>query len=1024
MSVHVNINTGAGAMNHSQILARACTLFLRAFYLLLIILLAAACMALPAVGQDVTVSGTVTNAESGEPLPGVNVVVQGTTIGTATDAQGRYSLSVPSLQDTLVFSFVGYEAQEVPIAGRTQIDVTLTRSVLRGEEVVVIGYGTTTQADLTGAVASLDVADVEAGPVYSVDQLIQGKVPGVRTVFSGGRPGSSAAISIRGASSISAGTGPLIVVDGLPSNVPVNPSDIKSIEILKGPSATAIYGARGGNGVILITTKSGRAGDLRVTYNGKVGVQTPSNTLDVLTPQAYQRVLNEIIEDGGGNPEQRVEGIAGDGTNWQEQVLRPALVQNHDLSFSGGSEATQYYVSLGAFLQDGIVVSSAFERYMARVNIDHEVTDEFRFGLRLNAHYRMDDYIRSTFQTNILAGPLYAAYYYDPTLPTRNEDGEYIVSPFIAAENPLAAAYGYNRKAISYRTYGTFFAEYFLLPSLSVNLRVGADLFSRRQDRYVNRLTQIGRGNGGIAEIDESQNREYLIEGTATYDERFGVHDLNVLAGVTAQRFVNESVSTYAAGFPSDVIGTKNLGFADPETFESDSFTSIHQLLSFIGRVNYSLMDKYLLTATMRVDGSSRFGANNRFGYFPSLALAWRLDQEDFIEDLGFVSTLKLRAGFGLTGNQAIGNYASLVTFGEGAAVAWGDQKISTTSPARFGNPNLKWETTRQLDIGLDYGFFGGRISGTIDYWRKDTYDMLLALPVPRSTGYFNQLTNIGSIQNSGFEFSLSTRNLVGDFTWTTDLNFATLSNEVTSLGPISEIITGRAGFLRQISIIKPGLPLRTYYGYEIVGIWQEGDDYSQTTENVQPGSIKYRDVNDDGAITAADRVPLGDSFPDLTWSIGNTFSYKNLSLYVFVQGIQGVSMINNVVVNTYFPTNFRRNRLAEPLLNRWTPENPSSKYPSFLNPLSQGRNGVNSYTVQDASYARLQTVRLSYEVPPVSDLYRSLTLFVTGQNLFTLTNYDGVDPAVNPNSNANFRIDYNVYPSTTTYTLGLRLGF
>ena len=972
-----------------------------------------------------TVRGQVTNAKTNQALPGVNVLAKGTQSGTVTDSEGRYELAVPQEADSLFFSFVGFETAQVALNGRSEINVALRPETYVAEELVVVGYGAQEREDLTGAISSVQPEDIERGPTTSVGELLQGKVPGLEAVSSGGAPGSGFQISIRGASSVTAGTGPLVVVDGFPSNTPVNPGDIESIEVLKGPSATAIYGARGANGVILISTKSGREGDLQVSYTAEVGVQTPSNKLDLLKPQEYKQVLNELIEAGAASPDQRVEDISNGGTNWQDEVLRSAPIQNHDVSFSGGTESTSYYASLGAARQQGIVEDSGFERYNAKITVNYEVTGELNLGARLNGLYRRDDEVHSSFANNLNAGALYAAYNYDPTAPVRNENGEFFEAANIASENPLASINGDDQTNNNQRVYGTFFAEYNVIPSLALKVQLGGDLFNSRQDRYISRLTQVGRSAGGRAVIDQTQNRDFLAEATATYDNSFAEHhELNILGGITAQKFYNENTFMEATGFPTDATGTKNFALADAETYDANSYTATNQLLSYIGRVNYSLMDRYRLTATMRVDGSSRFGSGSRFGVFPSAALAWSLGQESFMEGVGFVDRLKPRISWGRTGNQSIGDYASLVTFSPAEPVIWEDNEVATTSPARFGNSNLKWETTEQINLGLDFGVLSNRVSGSLNYYWKDTYDMLLNLPVPQSTGYNTQLTNIGSVSNRGLELSLRSENVAGrDFGWSTNLNLTTLQNEVQSLGPISDIITGGAGFTNQISIIRPGLPIRTYYGYDVVGIWQEGDDFSETNDDVQPGSIKYRDVNGDNTINPNDRVPLGDSFPDLTWSIGNTFSYKNLGLYVFIQGSRGVSMLNNNLVGTYFPISFRRNRFAEPLLNRWTPENPSDKYPSFVAPLSQGRKGVNSRTIQDASYARLQTVRLSYDVPFETSLYRFLTIYGVAENLYTLTNYDGVDPAINPNNSATFRIDFNAYPSTTTFTLGVRLG-
>lgn len=995
-----------------------------------------------------TVRGRVTDANTGQALPGVNILVVGTSQGAVTDVRGRYVLDIPPAADSLRFSFIGFESQTVAINERPTINVRLEPITYVGDEVVVIGYGTQLKSDLTGSVASLQEDDFNQGVTYSVDQLIKGKIAGVRVVQNSGEPGGGSSISIRGASSISAGTGPLYVVDGVPlDNTPavggtgagfvgtrsprdplasINPSDIKSIEVLKDASATAIYGARGANGVILVTTKSGEHGALKINYDGYAGVQNVINNLDLLEPQEYQRVLNEIIEDGGGNPEERVESIAnnGQGTDWQNQVFAESpVVHSHNLSFSGGSEGTNYFASLGAFFQDGVVISSGFERYSGRVNLAHELTDRFNLALNISSSYTHDDFVPAGFGLNENAGALYSAYNFDPTLPVRNEEGEYVRSPFITTDNPLALAYGELSDNDTYRTYGSASGEYFFIPELSAKLRVGADVVNSRRDTYVSRLTQTGEAYGGIATILEGTQYNYLAEGTVNYDKRFGDHGVNALAGVTAQKFRTRRSNQTGRDFPSDALLTNAIGRGDPTNFEIGSVQFGYQLLSYIGRLNYSWKNKYLLTGTLRIDGSSRFGEDNKFGSFPSVAAAWKIGQEPFIADMGLFSTLKLRASWGQTGNQSIGNYNSLVTFDGGPPVALDDQQVTTLDPSRMPNPNLQWETTEQIDVGVDFGFAKDRIYGSIDYFMKDTYDMLLFLPVPFSTGFSAQLTNIGSIKNTGLELEIVSRNLTGDFGWETTAGFSTLNNEVQDLGPVEEIVTGNAGFTDQIGIIRPGLPLRSYYGYEIAGIWQEGDDFSVTTDNVHAGDLKFVDQNADGTVNADDRVVLGSPFPEATWSLGNTFSYKDFQLYVFFEGVHGVDMLNNNLVDTYFPVNFRRNKFAEPYLNRWTPENPSDTYPSFVTPLSQGQKVVNSYTVQDASYVRLQSLRFSYRLPQWGGLYRDMMVYFNIENLLTWTEYDGMDPALNPNGNANFRIDYNAYPQSTTYTLGVRLG-
>lgn len=998
------------------------------------------------VKLDKTIRGQVTD-ENNAPLPGVNIIVQNTTIGTVTDIDGNYRLNVPDDAVTLVFTSVGYTREEVDINNRNVINISMVPDVQSLSEVVVVGYGTVKKSDLTGSVTSLKAEDINRGVNTSMDQLLKGRAAGVNVVQNSSEPGGGVSISIRGASSINAGTGPLYVIDGLPIDnsaltggsgggypdirtptnplSSINPSDIESIEILKDASATAIYGSRGANGVILITTKKGRKGEMEINYDGYVGVQNVIKKLDLLTPQEYQTVLNDLIDNGGGLPEQRVTEIVDGGTDWQEEIFRTnAPVQNHNFSFSGGSERTKYFASLNYFNQQGVVVSSAFRRYSGRLNLESEFSDKFSIGLNLNTSYNNNDLVPAqSFGVNENNGTLYAAYNFDPTLPVKDENGDYVISEFISIDNPLALAYGKNAMVETYRTFATIFGNYQVLPSLSFRLNVGTDVTNQRKDIYVNRLTKDGLANNGIATILQDLNSNYLVEGTATYDKTIDIHHLNVLAGITAQKFTRSSTNMNGSNFPSDATGTFNVGLGDPTQYNIGSFKATNGLQSYIGRVNYSLLDKYLLTATLRIDGSSRFGENNKFGYFPSAAFAWKLKEEPFMAGIEPISTLKFRASWGQTGNQEIGNYLSLTTFGQGPTAVFDDQQVSTTDPSRLANPDLKWETTEQWDIGFDFGFIKDRIYGSVDYYNKSTFDMLLALPVPTSTGYTSRLTNVGSIRNTGFELTINSVNVEGDFSWNTNFNIATVNNEVTDLGGIPRIVAGNAGFTSQLRIIEEGKTLNSFYGYQIDGIWQEGDNFEQTTDPVQPGALKFRDINGDSTVNADDRMILGNSFPDVTVGFGNNFTYKGLSLYVFIEGVKGISMLNNNLVDSYFPINFRRNKFAEPYLNRWTPENPSNVYPSFINPTAQGQKQVNSYTVQDASYLRLRTISLSYNLPQFSNFIRTAQIYFTADNLITITNYDGMDPAVNPNGNFDIRIDYNAYPTTTNFLVGVKLG-
>lgn len=996
-----------------------------------------------------TISGQITSPSDPEGLPGVNILVKGTTTGTVTDIDGKYSITVPNDQAVLVFSMIGFEAREEIVGTRSVINIELQEDVSALEEVVVVGYGTVKKSDLTGSVAALKKEDFNPGVISSAEQLIAGKMPGVQVVQNSAEPGGGISVNIRGVGSINSGNSPLYVIDGLPfsnSNAvtgvgdrfgaprtqrsplsSINPADIESIEVLKDASATAIYGARGANGVILITTRNGKRGKMSVNYDGYMGVQNVANKITMLSGREYYNVINQIIDEGGGSPQDRVADFTGEGTDWLEEVYQPnAGIQSHNLSLSGGSESTNYMVSLNYFNQDGLVINSGFERYGLRLNLDHQASEKFKMGVNLSSNYSNDQFTPGGFQLNEHAGVVFAAMHMDPTLPVKDENGDYVISSHINIDNPVALANGKRGIGNTYRTFGTIYGEYQIIPSLSAKLNIGGDVSNQTREFYIDRTTLDGNAAGGIASQLQGTSSNYLVEGLLNYNKQIGENSFSAVAGVTTQKFITSRFSSEARGFPSDATETYNLGLGNPALNVVSSSKVDNVLLSYLGRVNYALKDKYLITASMRADGSSRFGENNKFGYFPSVAFGWKLAQEEFFQSLANTfSTMKFRASWGKTGNQEIGNFQSISTFGTGPVVVYNDQQFTTTQPARIANPDLKWETTEQINFGIDYGIWDDRLYGSLDWYVKNTSDMLLSLPIPRSSGFSSQLTNIGGIKNSGWEFGLTSRNITkANFTWVSNLMLTTVKNEVTDLGGITRIITGSAGATSQIAIIEEGLPLESFYGYEVLGIWQENDDFDQTNDPVQPGDIKYRDVNGDGVVNADDRVVLGNSFPDLIWSFGNTFTFKGFELYAFLEGVQGAQMLNNGLVDTYFPAGVRRNRYAEPLLNRWTPENPSNEFPSFVRTSAQGEKRVNSLTVEDASYLRLSTVRLSYRFPATLKGINSLQVYVTGQNLFTITDYSGMDPAINPNGSANFRIDWNAYPVSRTFTGGVSLTF
>lgn len=1013
----------------------------------LLFVVALTAMTIGAFAQQ-KITGQVTS-EEGETLPGVTVLEKGTTNGTITDLDGRYSLSVSS-NAVITFSYVGYTAQQVSVGNQSVIDVKMELDLQQLSEVVVVGYGTVKKSDLTGSVVSVKPKDMTAGANLSVEQMLQGRAPGVSIQSKSGEPGGAISVKIRGASSITAGNDPLYVVDGMPFNTgtqitstggrfvgnqtprnplnSLNPNDIASIEVLKDASATAIYGSRGSNGVVIITTKSGGAGGIKVNYGYSRSIQKVAKKYEILDAHQYQTILNSLIDEGASGT--RVADFQGDGISWPELLYRDGSIDEHNLSISGGNGTTNYYMSLSAFSQDGILINSGLDRYNFKVNVDTKLDEKFNLGLSLNTSVLKDRFMSNGTGVNENAGALYAAIYYDPTI-TRVIDpftGRYITSQTQVIDNPLALANHETARQSSFRTFGSLFAEYFIMPSLSAKLKIAGDVSTARKDVWIGPETLDGVGFGGVGYIFNRNNTYHLGEVTLNFNETFGEHSISAVTGVTYEEFNVNNNSAEGAGFLYPDLQTDAIGSGADSLEFVGSGRAQAKLNAFLARVNYSFRDKYLLTASIRADGSSRFGPNNQVGYFPSAAIGWKLHEESFMTDASLVSELKLRASYGAIGNQAIGNYLYVTTFEPGGGAVLGGVINGTIQPSRYPNPDLRWESAEQIDIGVDFGLLDSRIQGSVDYYERNTKDLLLAVPQPTSTGFGTRTENLGKMQNKGIEVALSGYVIDNkELKWEVSANFSTLQNKVTDLGGVDAFYAGNLNFVQGATIVQEGLPLYTYWGYEVDGVWQTDDDYSVTKTNAQPGDWKYRDVNGDSVITSEDRVALGDSFHDFTWGLTNTVSYKGISLTVFIDAANGGKLLNQNLVNTYYPITFRNNRLAEPYLNRWTEDNPTNEYASFVRPNIGEGYQVNSRTVEDASYVRLQSIRLSYQVPVDKiglKFIDSFSVFATGQNLKTWTNYSGVDPAVNSFGNNNIPMDFNAYPFAKTYTVGLNIGF
>jgi len=1003
--------------------------------------------------QKRQISGIIKDSNN-EPIIGANIVEEGTTNGTVTDFNGAFTLMVPE-QALLRISYIGYHPQTVTTAGKTIFEVVLIEDTKALEEVVVVGYGTVKKSDLTGSVSSINSNNFNKGSNTSVAQILSGKASGVQITQTSAEPGGGARIRIRGASSVNAANEPLYVIDGLPiDNSPaittsglyapdnqtprnplntLNPADIESIEILKDASAAAIYGSRGANGVILVTTKRGEKGSLKVDYNYYVSTQTVARKLKVMDTDEYIRVSNELQESQGLPPVYSQEDIQriGKGTNWQDEIFRNGLIQNHNVSLSGGSDNSNYYVSLNYFDQKGVVLGSDLKRFTAKINYEYKASDKFKFGVNFNTSWLKDQYTPMGISINANAGAIASAILMPPVYPSHNEDGTLYQTNNIDLDNPLALAKGIDSREETERTFGTMFAEYSIIKDLRLRVNLGTDRRTARKDVYNSSLTKQGKAQGGAASIITSKNTSYLIEATLNYTKEIGDHNLNLLAGYTYEEFASLFMSGNITNLPDDQLKTNKLSLGDTDNDNLDSNKAENKLSSYIGRVNYSYKNKYLLTASIRADGSSRFGSNNKFAYFPSAAVAWHAGKEDFIMDLNTFHSLKLRGSWGMTGNQSIGNYNSISTFASGGSTTIGGTPVRGIVPARIANSKLKWETTTQLNVGIDMGFLEGRLQTSLDYFNKKTTDILLHLPVPPSSGFNTALRNIGAIRNTGLELTIDSRNIVHkNFTWNTSFNISTLKNKVLDLGPLSEILSGNVGFNTNFCIIKEGYPLNSYYGYEVLGIFQEGDDIANSAQpQAQPGYPIFKNTNPevDNKITADDRVILGDPFPDFTFGLNNAFTWKDFDFSFFIQGEIGAELLNQNLVEALYPFETIRNRYAEPMLDRWTPTNTNTKWPSGINPTSYGGGSVNSLTIEDASFIRLKSIEVGYNFYPKGSLgkiFKSARMYLTAQNLYVWTNYMGYDPEVSSQGDSNVKYDYNSYPSARSFLFGVNLSF
>jgi TonB-linked SusC/RagA family outer membrane protein len=1008
-----------------------------------------------ATAQTGTIAGTVTEAASAETLPGANVQIVGTQRGASTDAQGAYRITgvQPGTYEVRA-SFIGYQSQtrEVSVeAGETaQVTFALRAGGVAMDEMVVVGYGTQERSDLTGSVSSVPTQDLEDTPIENAQEAIQGRVAGVTVTQNTGSPGSGFSIRIRGTGT-TGNSNPLYVVDGVPVADPtetgaggigfLNPSDVESIDILKGASAAAIYGAQAANGAVIITTKSGSAGERRVSFSAYTGVQETPRTIDMLEGPEYAVLRNEANINAGGDPvftsPSTYLGPNGN-TDYQDLVFKQGVTQNYNLAVSGGTEDLTYRISGGYFEEGGIIEKSNLERLNVRVNTEFEVNDLLTVGEKVTFERTTRNTIPETDNVrNLLIQTLQV----DPTVPARDSAGNFTAQPRTNANNPLAALDFQNNEYNENRLVGNIFAELSFLESLRYRSQLGFDL--RNGNTYAftpsyDISPSFRNPNPSATQYSDFQS-SLVWDNTVTFDKTFGVHDVEAVGGTTIEtndyRFINATTQ----GQPGNDPSLRYLG-AGPDFVNVGGGLGESNLLSFFGRLNYNFSDRYLLTAVARYDGSSRFGANNRFAFFPSVSAAWRISEEPFFPDTDVVNNLKLRAGWGQNGNQRIGDYPFASTIAGGQGYLLNGQLAPGSAPLQSPNPNVKWEETTQTDVGLDATLFSERLDLSVGFFNKVTSDLLVYLqPIPTSGLVEASPENAGEIRNRGWEFSADySANPTDDLTVRVGGNLTTLNNEVLSLAQSTDfVIPGgnyRPGFITRT---EPGHPVGAFYGYVTDGLFQTqqevadanalNDDGPYQSAGTAPGDIRFKDLNGDGEITEADKTFIGNPTPDFTYGFNLDVQYKGFSLSTFFQGVQGNDLFAAYKFYTVFNSRFNK---SEAVKNRWTGPGTSDRMPRLTSSDPNQNSRISDFYVEDGSYLRLKNIRLGYSVP--SGLLEGLgaglsraRLYVSAKNLFTVTGYDGYTPEIGVNNSTLDRgIDRATYPQPRVYTVGINLGF
>ncbi|WP_179318916.1 SusC/RagA family TonB-linked outer membrane protein [Winogradskyella helgolandensis] len=992
-----------------------------------------------------TVTGTVISQPDGLPLPGANILVQGTAIGSTTDMDGKYTIEVQDGTAVLVFSYVGFTPQNVTVGDKTVIDVVLVEDASQLSEIVVVGYGARRKSDVTGSVSSVKADELTAFAVLDAEQALQGRAAGVVVQSNnGGEPGAPIKINIRGNTSINASSDPLIVVDGfVGANMP-QAGDIESLQVLKDASATAIYGSRGSNGVVLVTTKKGRNGKLVVELNTTYAVQNTANSLDLLNASDFADYQNQI-RTNQGNSTPYVQGDYD--TDWQDLIYRAGSTSNTQLSFSGGTDNVNYYASGTYFKQEGILVNSDYERVSFLSNIDAKVTDKLKVGLNLTGGLNKKSGVPTQSDGSVTVGGddvVSLAMRFAPDKGIYNDDGSFSTNDRIgdAVDNPYAVATQRDDDTEIENFRANFYANYDIIEGLTFKTTFGISTENEFRGIYMPRTLEITAGGTtqGRAIMMEDKSKSVLSENYLTYTKEIGKGNLTLLAGYSYQNSTRKGFFSEGTGTLSDSFSYYGLYTATSliNGTSGDIYSTETEIQSQFGRVNYDYNDKYLFTATVRRDGASNFAENEKYAIFPSAALGWKVSNEDFLMDHETISNLKLRVSYGVTGNPSIGAYESLASLASLYASSNGIT-VPAITPYQTANPDLKWESSYQTNIGVDLGLLNNRISMSLDYYNIATKDVLMFdNSIPWYFGYLNDqiITNVGEINNKGFEISINSRNIVkDDFSWSTDLVFSKNKNTVETLINGADYFGDGAPSYFSVDnnyLLREGEEVGLFYGYDYAGVYQGGAVPAGTAmlPDGEAGDPLFLDLDGNGDINNDDRKVIGNPNPDFTWGITNSFKYKNFDLNIFFQGSQGGEIFNmtNVQLN-----NGDANTTYDYYNNAWTPSNPNTNQPRVGN---NSFREISSRFVEDGSYVRLKNLAIGYTFPAeiIEDLgIENLRLSVSAQNLLTFTSYSGLDPEVNyfgasgnnnTSSNTVRGFDFGNYPTVRSFSFSLSAKF